>query len=190
MFPDSLSSCWWKLQVILWMINYIFGSTKMTCTYARQVFSSQSISYTHIGIPWLYIFLPSRRSKIWNKTVHSFHSLEENIGDICDDLQKMCFVVVFLKKKFFWNLDKSSMYLIGLTDSSKGVKLTSRPKDQLKIVLCTSSQSGWKKLLLAPAKIFPIIPIKMSGSMSSFEVWKKQTIIYKKSSVFYTIIIF
>ena len=28
-------------------------------------------------------------------------------------------------KKFFWNLDKSSMYLIGLTDSSKGVKLTS-----------------------------------------------------------------
>ena len=76
-------------------------------------------------------------------TVHSFHSLEENIGDICDDLQKMCFVVVFLKKKFFSNLDKSSMYLIGLTDSSKGVKLTSRPKDQLKIVLCTSSsQSG------------------------------------------------
>ena len=66
-----------------------------------QVFSSQSISYTHIGIPWLYIFLPSRRSKIWNKTVHSFHSLEENIGDICDDLQKMCFVVVFLKKNSF-----------------------------------------------------------------------------------------
>ena len=30
-----------------------------------------------------------------------------------------------LEKKFFWNLDKSSMYLIGLTDSSKGVKLTS-----------------------------------------------------------------
>ena len=60
------------------------------------------------------------------------------------------------------------MYLIGLTDSSKGVKLTSRPKDQLKIVLCTSSQSGWKKLLSAPAKIFPIIPIKMSGSMGSF----------------------
>ena len=50
----------------------------------------------------------------------------ENIGDICDDLQKnveekrCCFV---LKKKFFWKLDKSSMYLIGLTDSSKGVNI-------------------------------------------------------------------
>ena len=65
-----------------------------------QVFSSQSISYTHIFHDCTF-FLPSRRSKIWNKTVHSFHSLEENIGDICDDLQKMCFVVVFLKKNSF-----------------------------------------------------------------------------------------
>ena len=157
MFPDSLSSCWWKLQVILWMINYIFGSTKMTCTYA-SVFESVYIIYPYI--PWLYIFLPSRRSKIWNKTVHSFHSLEENIGDICDDLQKMCFVVVFLKKILLksWQI----FNVLDWTDwqfkrSKANITL---PKDQLKIVLCVcvllaaNVLAGKNCCYLAPAKKF------------------------------------
>ena len=37
-------------------------------------------------------------------------------------------------KKIFSKLDKSSMYLIGLTDSSKGVKPTSRDPTKKKIV--------------------------------------------------------
>ena len=157
-----------------------------------KVFSVQTLSYIHDCIFFCHQDLR------YGITIHSFHSLEENIGDICDDLQKMCFVVVFLKKKFFWNLDKSSMYLIGLTDSSKGVKLTShylKTNWKLSCVcvyykqpMCWQEKIVVTKLLL---KIFfPIIPIKMSGSMRSFEVWKKQTIIYKKSSAFYTIIIF
>ena len=125
-----------------------------------QVFSSQSISYTHIGIPWLYIFLPSRSSKIWNKTVHSFHSLEENIGDICDDLQKMCFVVVFLKKILLksWQI----FNVLDWTDwqfkrSKANITL---PKDQLKIVLCVcvlqaaNVLAGKNCCYQAPAKNF------------------------------------
>ena len=89
-----------------------------------QVFSSQSISYTHIGIPWLYIFChqedlkygikPFILSILWKKILVTFVMI-----------YKKCASSSSSWKKFFWNLDKSSMYLIGLTDSSKGVKLTS-----------------------------------------------------------------
>ena len=123
MFPDSASCMCVKITggFLNDQLHFWFNKDDM---YLCKCFR---VSLYHIPIfsMIVHFFLPSRRSKIWNKTVHSFHSLEENIGDICDDLQKMCFVVVVLKKKFFWNLDKSSMYLIGLTDSSKGVKLTS-----------------------------------------------------------------
>ena len=121
-----------------------------------QVFSSQSISYTHIFHDCTF-FLPSRRSKIWNKTVHSFHSLEENIGDICDDLQKMCFVV-FLKKILLksWQI----FNVLDWTDwqfkrSKANITL---PKDQLKIVLCVcvlqaaNVLAGKNCCYLAPAK--------------------------------------
>ena len=125
-----------------------------------QVFSSQSISYTHIFHDCTFFFLPSRRSKIWNKTVHSFHSLEENIGDICDDLQKMCFVVVFLKKILLksWQI----FNVLDWTDwqfkrSKANITL---PKDQLKIVLCVcvllaaNVLAGKNCCYLAPAKKF------------------------------------
>ena len=122
-----------------------------------QVFSSQSISYTHIFHDCIFFCHQDLRYGI---TIHSFHSLEENIGDICDDLQKMCFVVVFLKKILLksWQI----FNVLDWTDwqfkrSKANITL---PKDQLKIVLCVcvlqaaNVLAGKNCCYLAPAKNF------------------------------------
>ena len=157
-----------------------------------QVCSSQSISYTHIGIPWLYIFLPSRRSKIWNKTVHSFHSLEENIGDICDDLQKMCFVVVFLKKILLksWQI----FNVLDWTDwqfkrSKANITL---PKDQLKIVLCVcvllaaNVLAGKNCCYLAPAKnfFFQLFQLRCQGVWALLRFERNKQLFTRKAQFF------
>ena len=156
MFPDSASCMCVKITggFLNDQLHFWFNKDDM---YLCKCFR---VSLYHIPIfsMIVHFFLPSRRSKIWNKTVHSFHSLEENIGDICDDLQKMCFVVVFLKKILLksWQI----FNVLDWTDwqfkrSKANITL---PKDQLKIVLCVcvlqaaNVLAGKNCCYLAPAK--------------------------------------
>ena len=123
-----------------------------------QVFSSQSISYTHIGIPWLYIFChqedlkygikPFILSILWKKILVTFVMIYKKCASSSSSWKK-----ILLKSWQIFNV-------LDWTDwqfkrSKANITL---PKDQLKIVLCVcvlqaaNVLAGKNCCYLAPAK--------------------------------------